>query len=125
MKNLFLALFTFFALNATAQKEFLGTWQSEDSKYIMIISEFNDEFKIINYHSEKKLNFDGNPRFEIEYVDEKILNHKKGVLYTIVNNIYTNWEINATYTLKNKNKISAYFFNSEYKEIINYKKNKN
>jgi len=125
MKNLFLTLFAFFALNATAQKEFLGTWQSEDSKYIMIISEFNNEFKIINYYSEKKLNVDGNPRFEIEYVDEKIIHHKKGALYTIVNNISTNWEINVIYTLKNKNKISAYFFNSEYEETVNYKKNKN
>ncbi|MDA1116081.1 MAG: hypothetical protein O2993_06445 [Bacteroidetes bacterium] len=120
--NLLFTFFACFGLNAAAQKEFLGTWQSEDSKYIMTVYEFDNEFKIVNYYSENNLNADANFIFEIEYADEIILNYKKGKLYTKVNNAYTDWEINVLYTLKSKNKINAHFLNSKYNDIIHYKK---
>lgn len=121
LKNLLLTFFACFGLNAAAQKEFLGTWQSEDSKYIMTVYEFDNEFKIINYYSENNLNLIP-IIFEIEYADEIILNYKKGKLYTKVNNAYTDWEINVLYTLKSKNKINAHFLNFRYNDIIHYKK---
>jgi len=125
MKKITITLAMLFSFISFAQEEFLGTWVSDGTVYVMDIFKFNEEFKILNYNSIKELDLEDKIKFKIEYADEHVNSYEKNILKTTVNNVNTGWIVDVVYTKKNKNKIIAEFYGKDYHEIIIYKKYKN
>lgn len=125
MKKITITLAILFSVTSFAQEEFLGTWVSDGTVYVMDIFKLNEEFKILNYSSTKELDLEDKIRFKIDYADEYINSYEKNILKTTVNNVNTRWVVDVVYTKKNKNKIIAEFYGKNYYEIITYKKKVN
>ena len=92
MKKLFITLsllFTFSIL--TAQEEFNGMWESEDSSYITTI--IASEYKVLSVF---------NTSFE-EYraIPEEIINYKNKQFTTTLNNTLNGYSVKIQYSLKN------------------------
>jgi len=93
MKKLFITLsllFTFSIL--TAQEDFNGMWESEDSSYITTI--IASEYKVLNV-------------FNTSFVDhriitEDIINQKDNEFTTELNNDRNGYSVKIEYLLKNK-----------------------
>ena len=58
MKKITITLAMLFSFISFAQEEFLGTWVSDGTVYVMDIFKFNEEFKILNYNSIKELDIE-------------------------------------------------------------------
>ena len=98
MKKLFITLsllFTFSIL--TAQEDFNGMWESEDSSYITTI--IASEYKVLNV-------------FNTSFVDhriitEDIINQKDNEFTTELNNDRNGYSVKIEYSLKNKDTLIA------------------
>ena len=93
MKKLFITLFLLFTFSIlTAQEEFNGMWESEDSSYITTI--IASEYKVLNV-------------FNTSFVDhriitEDIINQKDNEFTTELNNDRNGYSVKIEYSLKNK-----------------------
>jgi hypothetical protein len=94
MKNLFLTLFAFFALNATAQTDFNyydfnGHWISDETIFeLVVLYNEADDFQFLNFNLEHG-----------ETLEEKILSYKNGAVKTQLINKRNNWTIENIYSM--------------------------
>ncbi len=94
MKNLFLTLFAFFALNATAQTDFNyydfnGHWISDETIFeLVILYNEADGFQFLNFNLELG-----------RTLDENILNYKNGIVKTQLINKRNNRNIQKVYKI--------------------------
>ena len=92
MKKLFITLLLLFTFSTlTAQEDFNGMWESEDSSYITTI--LASEYKILNVF---------NTSFEEHrIISEDIINYKNNKFTTTLQNTLNGYSVKIQYSLKN------------------------
>ena len=91
MKKLFITLSILFSFSIiTAQEEFNGMWESEDSSYITTI--IASEYKILNVFNTSFV--------EYRVIPEEIINYKTNKFTTTLQNTLNGYSVKIQYSLK-------------------------
>ena len=130
MKNFILTLFLSFSTFLFSQSnynDFKGTWESDKTKYTLIISKHyaKDHFKFLNYKLITQTLYDGEQKILTDYSPEEFVKVKNNKLYTFVawRNDSTSYYCDLIYEIVNKNKLKVTFTGSN-NMIIYYKRKK-
>ena len=130
MKNFILTLFLSFSTFLFSQSnynDFKGTWESDNTKYTLIISKHyaKDHFKFLNYKLITQTLYDGEQKILTDYSPEEFVKVKNNKLYTFVawRNDSTSYYCDLIYEVVNKNKLKVTFTGSN-NMIIYYKRKK-
>jgi len=93
MKKLFITLLLLFTFSIlTAQEDFNGMWESEDSSYLTTI--IASEYKVLSVFNTSFV--------EHRVITEDIVNRSKNKFTTELNNQQNGYSVTIEYTLKNK-----------------------
>tara|TARA_R100001369_G_scaffold89807_1_gene127893 strand:- start:22 stop:423 length:402 start_codon:yes stop_codon:yes gene_type:complete len=121
MKNLILTLcllFTTILFSQSQYEDFVGKWQSDKTKYTLVISKHyaKDHFKFLNYKEVLKYTKTGEQIVEIEYSSEDFVKAENKKLYTFIAWEYEDgmkdYYCDLVYEKINKNKLKVTFTGS-------------
>lgn len=89
MKNLYLILAILFTTSLCSQSDydgFIGSWESEETKYTLIISKHfaKDHFKFLNYKLITQTLYNGEQKIITDYSPEEFVKSEGGKLHTFI-----------------------------------------